>query len=202
MTAEAGSEDQSMEEILQSIKRIIAEEDEEQPEGEAKADAPVEEPAAEAEPEPAPEAKEEKAEAPVEEPSDVLELTEIVQDDGTTVNVDQAEPEAPKEEAPAEPVEQEPVMADDKPSDPVGDIISDEAAAASAAALKELADQAPKEEPVEMPKVESPAFRSGNTVEDLVLEALRPMLKEWIDANLPSMVEAMVQKEIKKISGQ
>ena len=30
---------------------------------------------------------------------------------------------------------------------------------------------------------------SGKTVEDLVKEMLRPMLKEWLDRNLPPMVE-------------
>ena len=41
-----------------------------------------------------------------------------------------------------------------------------------------------------------------NTLEGLVREMLRPMLKEWLDARLPEMVEAMVAKEIARISGQ
>ncbi|RYD43124.1 MAG: DUF2497 domain-containing protein, partial [Sphingomonadales bacterium] len=36
---------------------------------------------------------------------------------------------------------------------------------------------------------------AGRTMEDVVLDALRPMLKEWLDTNLPSLVEAMVAKE-------
>ena len=39
-------------------------------------------------------------------------------------------------------------------------------------------------------------------MEDVVIEALRPMLKEWLDANLPTMVEAMVAKEISRITGK
>ena len=33
---------------------------------------------------------------------------------------------------------------------------------------------------------------AGRTMEDVVLDALRPMLKDWLDTNLPSLVEAMV----------
>lgn len=42
----------------------------------------------------------------------------------------------------------------------------------------------------------------GTTVEALVREALRPMLKAWLDANLPEMVESMVAREIARISGK
>jgi hypothetical protein len=31
---------------------------------------------------------------------------------------------------------------------------------------------------------------------------LRPMLREWLDANLPRLVESMVAKEIARISGK
>ena len=43
---------------------------------------------------------------------------------------------------------------------------------------------------------------AGRTMEDVVLDALRPMLKEWLDANLPPLVEAMVAKEITRITGR
>lgn len=42
----------------------------------------------------------------------------------------------------------------------------------------------------------------GRTMEEVVLEALRPMLKDWLDTNLPGMVEAMVAKEISRITGK
>ena len=42
----------------------------------------------------------------------------------------------------------------------------------------------------------------GRTMEDVVLDALRPMLKDWLDTNLPSLVEAMVAKEISRITGK
>ena len=41
---------------------------------------------------------------------------------------------------------------------------------------------------------------NSRTLEDLVKELLRPMLKEWLDDNLPSMVESMVRQEIERIS--
>ena len=43
-------------------------------------------------------------------------------------------------------------------------------------------------------------FRSGETVEDLVLEALRPMLKDWLDEQLTKIVERLVEKEIRRVS--
>jgi uncharacterized protein len=43
--------------------------------------------------------------------------------------------------------------------------------------------------------------RSGETsLEALTRDLLRPMLKEWLDSNLPSLVEAMVAKEIERIT--
>lgn len=43
---------------------------------------------------------------------------------------------------------------------------------------------------------------AGRTMEDVVLDALRPMLKDWLDSNLPPLVEAMVAKEISRITGR
>lgn len=45
--------------------------------------------------------------------------------------------------------------------------------------------------------------RSGETsLEGLTRELLRPMLAEWLDENLPGMVEKMVQAEIARIAGK
>ena len=38
------------------------------------------------------------------------------------------------------------------------------------------------------------------TLEDLVGEMLRPMLKEWLDDNLPVLVEKLVREEIERVS--
>ena len=40
----------------------------------------------------------------------------------------------------------------------------------------------------------------GDRIGDLVQEALRPMLKEWLDENLKGIVERAVTKEVKRIS--
>ncbi len=40
----------------------------------------------------------------------------------------------------------------------------------------------------------------GLTIEAMMRDMLRPMLKEWLDENLPSVVERMVEKEIARVS--
>jgi uncharacterized protein len=42
--------------------------------------------------------------------------------------------------------------------------------------------------------------RGGRTVEELVSELLRPMLKTWLDDNLPALVEQLVRAEIERVS--
>jgi cell pole-organizing protein PopZ len=44
------------------------------------------------------------------------------------------------------------------------------------------------------------AVPKGPTLEELVSEMLRPMLKAWLDENLPAMVERLVQAEIERVS--
>ncbi len=42
--------------------------------------------------------------------------------------------------------------------------------------------------------------QNARTLEDLVREMLRPMLKSWLDENLPNVVERMVRAEIERVS--
>ena len=42
--------------------------------------------------------------------------------------------------------------------------------------------------------------QNARTLEDLVKEMLRPMLKSWLDDNLPSLVERIVRAEIERVS--
>lgn len=42
----------------------------------------------------------------------------------------------------------------------------------------------------------------ANTMDGLVREMLRPMLKDWLDAHLPEMVERIVAREVARISGR
>ncbi|RYX88855.1 MAG: DUF2497 domain-containing protein, partial [Bradyrhizobiaceae bacterium] len=41
---------------------------------------------------------------------------------------------------------------------------------------------------------------NARTLEDLVKEMLRPMLKTWLDDNLPGLVERVVKAEIERVS--
>ena len=40
----------------------------------------------------------------------------------------------------------------------------------------------------------------GKTLEDLIREMLRPMLKAWLDENLPTVVERLVAREIARLA--
>ena len=74
----------------------------------------------------------------------------------------------------------------------VGDTVRD-AMQENLAALAMLA------EPGARPQI----VRSGETsLEGLTRELLRPMLAEWLEANLPGMVEKLVQAEIARIVGK
>jgi cell pole-organizing protein PopZ len=42
--------------------------------------------------------------------------------------------------------------------------------------------------------------QNSRTLDDLVREMLRPMLKAWLDDNLPTMVERLVRAEIERVS--
>ena len=56
-------------------------------------------------------------------------------------------------------------------------------------------------QPLSEPGVAPQIVRSGETsLEGLTRELLRPMLKDWLDNNLPPIVEAMVEREITRIT--
>jgi cell pole-organizing protein PopZ len=44
------------------------------------------------------------------------------------------------------------------------------------------------------------AMRSGELADGLVREMLRPMLKQWLDENLPVIVERLVRAEIQRVA--
>lgn len=47
-----------------------------------------------------------------------------------------------------------------------------------------------------------PQAQGNDTLEGLVRELLRPMLRDWLDNNLPRVVEQMVAREIERITGR
>jgi cell pole-organizing protein PopZ len=74
----------------------------------------------------------------------------------------------------------------DPASAPDAPLLSPRATAALDTAFNSLANTALPQNP--------------RTLEDLVRDMLRPMLKAWLDANLPDMVERLVRAEIERVS--
>ncbi len=174
-----------MEEILASIRRIISEDD-----------APPAE--AQAAPEPT------FAPAPVEpEDEDVLELTDAIEASApleTHGDLDVYEPPAPEPAWTPEP-EPAPVFSAPEPEPepyvpppaPVysapaqdDDIIGHAAASATASAFGRL------EAALSMPA-------PGRSLDDVVRELLKPLLKQWLDENLPRIAEAKVAEAVEKL---
>ncbi|WP_420431716.1 DUF2497 domain-containing protein [Hyphobacterium sp.] len=207
MSTEAAENEPSMEEILASIRRII-DEDEESGDGEAEAAAPEAEAEpqvaeeTEADPEPAPEPVAEAAPEPAPEPEpepeeEVLELTETVEDESAGTDplaldddlmiVDREDEVEPAPEPAPEP-EPEPVMESAPEPESDDSLVGTPAATAAAGAFDALAENL------------RVASADGLTLEGIVREMMRPMLKEWLDANLPRIVEEKVESEIERIA--
>jgi cell pole-organizing protein PopZ len=75
-------------------------------------------------------------------------------------------------------------------------LVSEPSAAAAKDAFQNLLNAAAEKK---RSSIEPHPFRNGDTVEDIVAEMLKPLLKEWLDSNLPKMVQNLVEKEIKKL---
>jgi hypothetical protein len=45
----------------------------------------------------------------------------------------------------------------------------------------------------------TPVYHGGPTIEDIVREEVRPILKQWLDVNLPPLVERLVRAEIERV---
>lgn len=79
---------------------------------------------------------------------------------------------------------------------PAETLIAPEAAAAAASSVGSLLRTlAAERHPVAV-------HRGGPTLEDLVREEMRPLLKAWLDANLPTLVERLVRAEIDRVVGR
>ena len=100
---------------------------------------------------------------------------------------------------PAAEPEPEPAPQPAAAASPYDSLVGDSAAASAASAFAGLAATFQKPE---TPATRGPDlnFASGSTVEAMVAEMLRPMLKDWLDANLPGIVEAQVRKEVERIA--
>ncbi len=184
-----------MEEILASIRRIISENDDgEGKTGDPKAKAvakPEQESVLRLEPD-------QKAE------EDILELTDVVENEGKIASDVPAKDSAGRgdvvmEDASSAPRQvsrvAETVASDPRKTGEEESLVSMATAAASTAALTQLA-QALDRDPRAVGNI---ALGSGNTLEDLVKDMIRPMLKEWLDQNLPPIVERLVRREIERM---
>jgi uncharacterized protein len=197
--AKAAQEDgaePSMEDILASIRRILAEEEEE---GESEdAAAPVAESAPEPEPEPEPEPVMAAPPPPPPPPPPAVAPP----------------PPPPAAVAPPPPPPPPPPAAMAPPPPPPPPPMPSE--------MEEILELTP--DMVAMPElVSSPTFQSGAdmlselakaildqrdlsvggsrdiTLETMVREMLKPILREWLDRNLPYLIERLVKKEIDKM---
>jgi cell pole-organizing protein PopZ len=186
MVETAPSQEPTMEEILESIRKIISEEDE------PAADAAAAEQAAA----PAPAAEEE-----------VLELVDLIEEEEEE-GQEESLPEPPtEEEAIEEAVETEeevetpsppparssappPPLAIDDDDEELIKLVSERTTDAGVAAFTDLARA------VHGPW---PLGDEDKTVEGMVLALLKPLLKEWLDLHLPGLVEELVRHEIERM---
>jgi cell pole-organizing protein PopZ len=97
-------------------------------------------------------------------------------------------------EKPAPPVPDEP---DGEPLPPLGpeSLMAPTIAAATTAAVGKLLRAVAQERGATV-------HRGGPTIEDVVREELRPLLKEWLDTHLPALVERLVRSEVERVLGR
>ena len=223
MSQAAKAQEPSMEEILASIRRIIADDDASKPPRLPEPAAPKPPPAAAVParpapppppPPPAPAANKQsdidamladldkpkpapKVEPPKAPPApDVLDLTEAMAtpppgpaptfrtiDGDSDVVFAERGPDKPRA---AMPPPLPPVTAPPPPPMSDAGLISHATAAAVDSAFHTLANTV--------------LGQNARTLEDLVKEMLRPMLKSWLDDNLPNLVERIVRAEIERVS--
>jgi len=207
MTQPAKAQEPSMEEILASIRRIIADDDAAKaPPPEPVAAALPLRPASPPTPPPAPPPSvavldemlaDLNATPPpatlVEEDVDVLELTEAMtalEPEFRTIDgqSDIVFEESPPEPAPEVIPERAPPPAPRLhfPEHPHQPLMSAATSAAVDSAFNTLAHTV--------------LVQNARTLEDLVKEMLQPLLKTWLDDNLPGMVERLVRAEIERVS--
>jgi len=181
-----------MEEILASIRRIIADDDASK--SPTKAESPMPPPPTPmAPPRPAPPRPVAATPPPVEPVMQQDDLDAMLADDGKSDESGDVLDltEAMTAEMP------EPMMAEPAPIPPMPELqtesappprplISSSTSAAVDSAFNTLAHTV--------------LVQNARTLEDLVREMLRPLLKSWLDDNLPGMVERLVRAEIERVS--
>lgn len=218
MSEEEAVEDQepSIEEILTSIRQIISDEDEE--ENDAEADVEIE-------PEPEPqvdEVGEEIVADDLEDEEEIIELNDVVEEPEAEPEIE-AEPEVDildesveDEEVAASEPEVDVDLQDAIDPEPEEEIVVEEAVEEVAApAVEDVEAEVEKDELDSLLTQSASAATydgfsqlvkktavetNGITLEAIVRSELSPLLREWLDKNLPSIIERLVQEELERIS--
>ena len=194
--AKGANNDPSMDDILASIRKIISDD-----EARAQVSGSAIPPAAA------------NAPSPGAKRDDVLLLTDLVEEPPEIPAVPQPTPlpqridpvsagEMPQPTVPPiasiEPVSAiVPVEAPVKqPSDT---LVESGAAGVAASAFERLSQAVQDSVPAPAAQDPGPAV-GGRNLEDIVKDMLRPMLKDWLDKNLPPMVERYVEREIVRLT--
>ncbi|MCA3358459.1 MAG: DUF2497 domain-containing protein [Roseomonas sp.] len=181
----AGGQDQSMDDILASIRRILNEDEAAAQTAEATEPATPEAPAAEAPelpdaPEPLPPPR---ASAPEFTPPPMAPPPPMARSGPDPV------------ELTSEMLVTPPIQAASAPRmgmDDAAGLIAPAAAAAAAASVGSLLRAVSSERG-------SQVYRGGPSIEDVVREEIRPILKDWLDSHLPPLVERLVRAEIERV---
>ncbi len=194
--------DPSMEDILASIRRILSEDEPPAAESPANAgpdtDRPEKERPEKARPE---QARPEQARPEKARP----EKDDKDRDSGVLVldpsmMVEEPTPNAPLEHAMTPQAQTEPARTPEPTPQTVnsdvhgGGLVAPEAAAAAASSVGTLVRT--------LTERSAQLHQGGPTLEDLVRDELRPILKQWLDANLPPLVERLVRIEIERVVGR
>ena len=175
----APTADPSMEDILASIRRILSED-------EAAAPAAA-----------APQGAGPAAEEDVLQLDDTMLRSEPPVPPGATAVPVSAPPSAPAAlPSPAADPMPAPIAAPPQPAPEVsGGLVGAAAEAAAASSVASLLRTIASDRALQVRS-------TGPTIEDLVRQGLRPLLKEWLDANLPALVERLVRTEIERVVGR
>ena len=122
-------------------------------------------------------------------------LDDLLAGDDTAETAEDLTPESassasPEPETPEHTIEETPEMPRAKKSEAIIDEVTETATAGAFASLNQVVEE------------KATVADRGDRIGDLVMEAMQPMLKEWLDANLKGIVERAVTKEVKRISSR
>jgi len=175
----AGGQDQSMDDILASIRRILNEDEAAAPAAEASEAATPEATIAEA-PDASPPPR---APAPEFEAPPIAAPTRAARSGPEPLDLTSDMLVTPPSQA---------ASASRMGMDDASGLIAPAAAAAAAASVGSLLRAVSSERG-------SQVYRGGPSIEDLVREEIRPILKDWLDNHLPPLVERLVRAEIERV---